>query len=89
MAELNKGGSVSGRVVNYDGTTFTVRLKGKGHELDGTEVKLSRTLWRGPGAVIGGNHPPYGPKDPRCAPRPGDEVIYNADLMAELNKPKA
>lgn len=82
IAKLNKGGQLEAKVINFDGTNFTIALTGKGHEDHGKEITLPRTLWRGPGAVIGGEgYEGYAKEDPRSAPRAGDSVIYDSHVI--------
>jgi hypothetical protein len=88
-APLNKGGRLEGKVVNFDGTTFTIEVSGKGHEDHGKTVTLPRTMWRGPGAVCGGEgYEGYGKDDPRSAPRAGDVVFYDSDVMKAAKEDK-
>jgi hypothetical protein len=83
MAELNKGGRCEARVTQFTGKTFTIRVDARGHEDHQKEIELPRTLWRGPGAVIGvAGGEIYGPKDPRGAPRVNDFVYYDASVLA-------
>lgn len=89
MAKLNKGGRLDAKVTNFDGTTFTIVVHGPGHEDHGDTITLPRTLWRGPGAVIGGDgYEAMDKSDPRSAPRSGDAVIYDSDVVAAALKPK-
>jgi hypothetical protein len=90
MANLNKGGRLLAKVLNFTGTTFTIEVEGKGHEDHGKQITLSRTLWRGPGAVVGGEgYEGYAASDPRSTPHPGDSVFYDSDIVAEANKKTA
>jgi hypothetical protein len=89
MAKLNKGGQLEAKVVNFDGTTFTIVTHGPGHEDHGKSITLPRTLWRGPGAVIGGaGYEAMEKADPRSAPRSGDSVLYDSEVVAAAQKPK-
>jgi hypothetical protein len=85
--KLNKGGRLEAKVINFDGANFTIEVSGKGHEDHGKTITLPRTLWRGPGAVIGGEgYEGYAASDPRSAPRGGDAVIYDSDVIEAAKK---
>lgn len=89
MAKLNKGGRLEVKVTNFDGGTFTIEISGKGHEYHGKTITLPRTLWRGPGAVCGADgYEGYSKDDPRSAPRGGDMVYYDPDVIEPAKKPK-
>jgi hypothetical protein len=87
IVKLNKGGRLEAKVTNFDGHSFTVAVQGKGHEDHGKEFTLPRTLWRGPGAVIGeAGYEGYAKEDPRSAPRAGDSVIYDSQVIEKAMK---
>jgi hypothetical protein len=89
IVKLNKGGQLEAKVINFDARTFTVAITGKGHEDDGREVTLPRTLWRGPGAVVGADgYEGYAKEDPRSAPRAGDTVIVDSQVIEKATKEK-
>lgn len=90
MAKLNKGGRCDAKVVNFDATTFTISVHAPGHEDHAKTITLPRTLWRGPGAVVGGDgYEAMGKDNPRSAPRSGDFVYYDSEVAAAAMKPAA